>query len=854
EADLLLYNGSVYYKRDQVQTAVETWQTARQLYQSMGNAQFEAITLRCLSIAYDARGDLRAWELLEAASALDAAAKCGAEMALPDGQQIRFRLSYESFAVEGLYDEQSADGQLVSDADTVYVELAYESGSASYYWSLLQWLNATLDRARDQDHPKQEVTTLMHLGDVYGYWQQERESLDYYSQALAAVEQHPDIDFDQMEVQLLHKLGNLHFNQENYIIALGFYQKQLELAQVTQDAHHHALALEGLGTVAFARQEYGQAREFFRQALLLQEAAGDREGTGRLLSKIGFLWDAANQPELAIVFLKQSVNIRESIRVDLQRGSNQLQQNYIESVAATYRRLADLLLQNNQLPEAQQVLDLLKVEELEEYLPEVDATRGQQAAVVVREPEQVIQQAVDDWSDRSITIQQELRQLEQKEVLTAAEEERLIALGQEAEQLIQAFNQFWDSEAVQTQVNRLRQNTGGESIDLSNYRDLQASLAGLQQNAALLYPLVLPDRLELVLVTPDADVPIRKTVAVGQAELEEAIASYRTALQNPSSNPLPLARQLYGWLLEPLAAELDTISAQTLIYAPDGPLRYLPLAALHDGNQWVTQRLRINNITAASLMDITRLPQQHPKVFAAALTEGTHMVPVGDRQFQFAGLPFAGREVEHLAALIPDTDKRLNQDFNPGTVPLMNRYSIVHLATHASFVSSDAENSFILFGDGTPISLSQVRNWRLPNVDLVVLSACQTGVGGELGDGREILGLGYQMQKAGANAAIASLWTVSDGGTQQLMDAFYAALNQGLSKTEALQQAQNALITGTNLPDLNLGSPEANSGMEGDRGIALEQTEPSDQATVSTAYNLSHPYYWAPFILIGNGL
>jgi CHAT domain-containing protein len=153
-------------------------------------------------------------------------------------------------------------------------------------------------------------------------------------------------------------------------------------------------------------------------------------------------------------------------------------------------------------------------------------------------------------------------------------------------------------------------------------------------------------------------------------------------------------------------------------------------------------------------------------------------------------------------------------------------------------------DSFILFGNGERITLADMQKWSLKNVDLVVLSACETGLSGKLGNGEEILGLGYQMQRAGARAAIASLWQVSDGGTQVLMNAFYAALNKSMTKAEALRQAQIALIT----KDL--------SGVGGSRGeeawIEVVSTRTGLPPQVSN--NLSHPYYWAPFILIGNGL
>jgi CHAT domain-containing protein len=229
-------------------------------------------------------------------------------------------------------------------------------------------------------------------------------------------------------------------------------------------------------------------------------------------------------------------------------------------------------------------------------------------------------------------------------------------------------------------------------------------------------------------------------------------------------------------------------------------------------------------------------------VLAAAFTQGNYSVKVGGQEVDYSGLPFAGREVENLAQTVPNTTKLLDQQFNKDIVSQMNDYSVVHLATHAAFLVGQPEESFILFGNGDRATLPDVKNWRLPNVDLVVLSACETGLGDKLGDGREILGFGYQMQQTSARAAIASLWSVSDGGTQALMNAFYSALQTGkITKAEALQQAQIALSTG----DYTAIGEQRGLGVE-------ERIKNSLPSQVSN--RLSHPYYWAPFILIGNGL
>jgi CHAT domain-containing protein len=197
--------------------------------------------------------------------------------------------------------------------------------------------------------------------------------------------------------------------------------------------------------------------------------------------------------------------------------------------------------------------------------------------------------------------------------------------------------------------------------------------------------------------------------------------------------------------------------------------------------------------------------------------------------------------VENLAAAIPGTRKLLDLAFNrKALVAGFNDYNIVHLATHAAFLQGSPDDSFILLGDGDRVTLRDIATWSLPSVDLVVLSACQTGMGGRLGNGEEILGFGYQMQETGARAAIASLWSVDDGGTQVLMNAFYAALQKGnITKAEALRTAQIALITGDY------------TGLQ--QGVAaVDRTRSSLPPSVSR--RLSHPYYWAPFVLIGNGL
>jgi CHAT domain-containing protein len=501
------------------------------------------------------------------------------------------------------------------------------------------------------------------------------------------------------------------------------------------------------------------------------------------------------------------VTTYEWIREDNRQLDTNLQQFYTDTIAADYRALANLLLEADLVLEAQEVLDLLKLQELQDYeLPNVRGTTE-------------TQQGLDLWPAEQAILDQFHQAL-----TTGADFD---------------FGAFINSPEVVAQVEQLQRNARGQNLNPEQLVKLQDNLqqAG---NVALLYPLILDDRLELVLVTTEG--LVRRSVAVSRVELNTAIAAFRSDITDRRTDPIPKAQQLYQWLIAPLAADIDAAGAETLLYAADGALRYIPLAALHDGTQWLTQRYTVNHITAASLTDFSPSATPPLNVLAGAFPEQGLSIDVYGEAIWFDGLPYAQAEVQKLAMSIPGTLALFNQDFNRTTLePQLNRHTIIHLATHAEFRSGHPSDSFILLGDGDRLTLLDLNQWQLPEVDLVVLSACKTAVSSALGNGEEILGFGYQMQQTGAAAEIASLWYVSDGGTQGLMTEFYAALQQGLPKAEALRQAQIALIA----------SRDSGSGDE-NRGLGAVLVETASNPALAEGY--SHPYYWAPFILIGNGL
>ena len=256
-------------------------------------------------------------------------------------------------------------------------------------------------------------------------------------------------------------------------------------------------------------------------------------------------------------------------------------------------------------------------------------------------------------------------------------------------------------------------------------------------------------------------------------------------------------------------------------------------------------RAQFNCRLILSLTDLDSQSFQQPRILAGAFTDPTGQIQVDQQNFSFRAIPAARKEVEALAQTFTGTKTLLGPDFTRKalTTEQLNQYNIVHLATHGQLVSGNPEESFILLNNKEHISLREIKDWQLPNVGLVVLRACQTALGNQLGNGIEIIGFGYQLQQAQARAAIATLWRINDATTSDLMDAFYDRLKQGSpNPVHALRAAQIDLIRGQG---------QGAKG-EGRTSVVFEPGQGGSRDGISR--DLSHPYYWAPFILIGNGL
>lgn len=329
---------------------------------------------------------------------------------------------------------------------------------------------------------------------------------------------------------------------------------------------------------------------------------------------------------------------------------------------------------------------------------------------------------------------------------------------------------------------------------------------GQPRGVVVIYPVLFADRVELLVSTGKE---LRQfTSNVTLAQLTEQTRALRESIEDSRSGDAYLepARRLYDWLIRPLESVLESASPDTLVFVPDGVLRTIPLAVLHDGQRFLVERYALATTPALSLIGVV-ITAPVPRVLASGITE-----PVQG----FPGLPFVASELDRVEQTFPARVYR-DRAFRTDTLEreiVQGGYSIVHMATHAEF-EADFRRSFLLTYDNV-ITMDELEDivgsqrYTDRPVDLLVLSACQTAAG----DDRAALGLAGVAVKAGARSALASLWLINDESTAELISEFYRQLADGRSsKAAALRGAQLLLM--------------------------------NDE-------KYRHPAYWAPFLLIGD--
>lgn len=344
---------------------------------------------------------------------------------------------------------------------------------------------------------------------------------------------------------------------------------------------------------------------------------------------------------------------------------------------------------------------------------------------------------------------------------------------------------------------------------VEQYQFKQRDIEYATRDAVVIYPFILPDRLELLIHLPS--VGFRQvTVDVDEGEVNAVINQFRRLLEKRTTHQYQRpAQQLYHWLIAPLDDYLARYPASTLVFIPSGLLRSVPFAALHSGQHFLIEQYPVAVAATLSLVDPTPL---------AIRTLRPVLLGVSEARLGFPALTNVDDELSAVQQASGGT-LLLNQAFNREQLKgVLERHhpNLLHIATHGYFGRNDDESFLLTYGEKLSYRdlyryLSSLK-YRAEPLELIVLSACETA----RGDSQSALGLSGLAIRAGARSAVGSLWQVDDAATAQLMVAFYRHLTQpDYSRAKAMQAAQQGLLTHV---------------------------------------EYRHPAYWSPFLMLNNWL
>jgi CHAT domain-containing protein/Tfp pilus assembly protein PilF len=810
---------NVYMGKEQYAKAIEIYEKALQILQEAGAQEEEANALAGLGGAYSmlSRYD-KAAEILEKALKLAQQAKNRiVEVAILNnlGQTYENQANYDkaaytlnqALAIFRELKDRDGEATCLINLGAVYMDLTRYSDAQKIYEAALAIFRELKDRGG-------EAAGLAGVGVALVARHEYQKAIGYLEQALTILDQ---LGNAGAEAMVLNNLSAAYENTNQPSKGLAALERAVTLAQRLGDLSGESIALDNLGSNYSTRGKFAQAIHWHQRALGIARAIKDPRAEAGALASLMTDYRLLGKASQAIFYGKLSVAAWERIRTTVRSLGEQSRKSFIGGQADIYRELADLLISQGRVSEGSRILNLLKEEEYSQFIQRGAPEAAQIVPPVLTPEEADWERRYQEGADRVAASAARRSQLRAKPSLTPEEVRELKELDAESEHAMALFQKTLaelERDAQQTP------STAGKVDELRESEGLMQDVRDLGSGVVAICTLAAESKLHIILITPD--IVIAREYPIGRVALEKKVVAFREALQDPNGDLRPQAQDLYNILIGPIATDLDGAHAQTLMWSLDGKLRYLPIAALYDGNKYLVQRYRNVEFTLASRTRLTETPASGWR----ALGMGVSKAEPG-----FVALPSVPEE---LRDIVRDENSKSDLGVLPGKVlldeaftedqlkdSLRVSYPVVHIASHFELASENEDSSFLLLGDGSHLTLTQLS--LIPNlfanVDLLTLSACNTAVGTSEATGGEWESLGMIAQRKGAKAIIATLWPVADESTRLLMQQFYRLheTEHGISKAEALQRAQLALLEG-----------------QGDRS------------------SFAHPYFWAPFILIGN--
>ncbi|MEG4584099.1 CHAT domain-containing protein [Microcoleus sp. MOSTC5] len=796
------------------QEALQKFDAARSLYRMLRNWKYEAYTLNQIGLIINRLGD----------------------------RQQALNYYKQALSWHQTIADRPKQAVILNNIGAVYYALGEKQQAIDYYKQVLSLIREMGDRPEASinlsnisnipansdtslDALSPEATTLNNIGLAYNDLGEKQKAKEYFNQALPLFRAMGD---RAKEASTLTNIGLVYSDLGEKQTALDYYKQALDLRQKAGDRRGEALTLNNTGITYSELGQQQKAEEYFNQALPLFRAVGDRPGEALTLYHMAILKGDRGNLIAALTDIETSIKIIENLRTKI--TNHEIRISYFATVQDYYQFYIDLLMQLHKTQpnsgydtKAFQASERSRARTLLELLQEANADIRQGVAPELLQRERNLQQQLDSLETRRIeTISRPNHTPEQQAEL---DQKRQTLLGE-----------YQDIQAQIRSISpRYAALTQPQPLTLAQ---IQQQI--LDRNTILLQYSLGKERSYLWAVTKTS---ITSYELPKRAEIEKAARNFRDAVTNPRYRNIPdrvaeANNTLSQIILQPVAAQLGQ---KRLLIVGDGILNYLPFAALSIPETPGTNRnspLIVDHeivlLPSASTLGILRQnysDRQPPTRTLAMLAdpvfsaddervknestatnrEAIESVNLGlsrssrDNNIQWSRLTFTRQEAQIIQALVPANSRTESLDFEASravaTSQNLSQYKIIHFATHGLANSTNPELSGIILSlvdeKGNPLNgflrLTDIFNLKLA-ADLVVLSACQTGLGQNI-QGEGMVGLTRGFMYAGTQRVVVSLWSVDDEGTATLMSSFYQGmLQRGLTPAAALRAAQLEML------------------------------------------------------------
>jgi len=571
-----------------------------------------------------------------------------------------------------------------------------------------------------------------------------------------------------------------------------------------------------MGEIYFRQNQFPNALESFNKALALAESQGDANRIRSASIHIGNLLLVSGQSAEAIAYYEKAIQQIESARSLLQ--SQEYRQSYFEGGVGAYASMIETLLVAGKQEEAFNFSERARSRTFLDILG--SKVRLSRVKGDLQEEEEVLKASVN--------------------ASVAAGLEDTATAGEVPSADLRKLEEEYDA-FVSKARRQHKEQASLMSVEPLKLKEVQALL---EPGQTLIQYFVAREKTFLWAIERDHFNAL--VVSITQKDLARKVDALRKSIAElkPVREYRSLARNVYELLIRPA---LSHIKGKELIIVPHGVLHYLPFQALYSAQgRYLVEDYAVSYLSSASLMQFTKEKRK---------ARGDRVLAFGNPDLgdPTKELKFAELEAAEIKKLYPSSAVLLRKAATKiRAKDLWSQYDILHFAAHAELKGDDPLSSAILLakgeGDEGRLQVGEVFEMDL-SASLVVLSGCETGLG-KLSSGDELVGLTRAFIYAGTPSVVASLWKVDDASTAHLMSSFYRNLKTK-SKVESLRQAQLELIRGGKQSDLLARRGVGGIGKMGEVPQAKPQSPGS--ASVPVSISTSHPYFWAPFILVGDG-